>query len=538
MITSPGAISCHWSYSSANSGRSTSISPISNTFDARSNVNARWNSSRWSVRCCWTNFSLIPTSFSQASVPIVTTRIPHRPYSLRVRNAAMTKPLRKPRPFSPASKAALTSVPRAARTRSGWRASIAASWRIARRRVPRTIPPVTARRLLWGMLAIGLVVGLYIAFTTYGVEYDIDSYVAVNGALGDDPLHLYTIVNAGPLNRWPYPSGFLPFVGLAHLAAKVVGPFDGWIQVPQILADIAIAWLVQSYLGRRGAGDRTRLAAAGLVALGPSFAIISGYHGQLDSFAILPALVAVYVWDVLPPGARRGVICGALVGAGIALKTAPGLVLFALLPTARDNRERAILAATAAAVPLITLAPWLIADPGGTTEALRSHRAVPGIGGLSLLLQPELSRIWLGTGVEQVSSLTQWFVDRQTAIVALCTIPFAVLLWRRRTPPAQAATILWLAFYVFATAFAFQYAVWGLSFALMAGYVRAVAIVQAVLLVPTLLVYVKPFDSGSEWFYVPVMAGLWIGLIVALARLTLQQPRRAPLRSPGYTTAR
>jgi hypothetical protein len=378
------------------------------------------------------------------------------------------------------------------------------------------------------MLAVGLVVRLYIAFTTYGVEYDIDSYVAVNGALGDDPLHLYTIVNGDPYNRWPYPSGFLPFVGLAHLAAKVVGPFDGWVQVPQILADLAIAWLVQSYLGRRGAGDGVRLAAAALVALGPSFVIISGYHGQLDSFAILPCVVAVYVWDRLPGGARRGLIAGALIGCGIALKTAPGLVLFALLPSARTARERVALVAAAVAVPLVTLAPWLIADPHGTVDALSSHRAVPGLGGISLLVQPELSTVWLGTGFERVSGLTQWLVDRQTLIVALCTLPFAALVWRRRLPPPRAATILWLAFYVFASAFAFQYAVWGLPFALMAGWVRGVALVQAALLVPTLLVYVQPFDSGSEYVYVPLMIGLWLGLIAVLARLALSSSGPAP----------
>jgi hypothetical protein len=380
------------------------------------------------------------------------------------------------------------------------------------------------------MLLVGLVVRLYLAFSTYGVEYDIDSYVAVNGALGDDPLHLYSIVNAGQFRHWPYPSGFLPFVGLAHLATKVGGPFDGWVQVPQILADLAIAWLVQSYLGRRGAGERLRLAAAALVALGPSFAIISGYHGQLDSFAILPCVVAVYVWEMLPAGVRRGLVCGALVGCGIALKTAPGLVLFALLPTARTGRERLALVAAAVAVPLVTLSPWLIADPHGTTEALRSHRAVPGVGGISLLVQPGLSKFWLGTGVVYVSDLTQWFVDRQTLIVALCTVPFAVFVWRRRVPPPEAATILWLAFYVFASAFAFQYAVWGLPFALMAGWVRGVFWVQAALLVPMLLIYVQPFDSGSEYVYVPLMIGLWLALIAVLARLTLRQPRPVPLR--------
>jgi uncharacterized membrane protein len=395
--------------------------------------------------------------------------------------------------------------------------------------VMRTMPAVK-RWLLPGMLVVGLVVRLYLAFSTYGVTYDIDSYVAVNGALGQDPLHLYTLLNVGPYNHWPYPSGFLPFVGLAHLAAKVGGPFHGWVQVPQILADLAIAWLVQSYLGRRGAGERVRLAAAALVALGPSFVIISGYHGQLDSFAILPCVVAVYFWDRLPGGVRRGLICGALVGCGIALKTAPGLVLFALLPTARSGRERIALVVAAAAVPLVALAPWLVADPHGTIDALQSHRAVPGIGGISLLVQPELARFWLGTGLVHVSGLSEWFVHRQTLIVALCTVPFATLVWRRRVPPPEAATILWLAFYVFASAFAFQYAVWGLPFALMAGWVRGVFWVQAALLVPTLLIYVKPFDSGSEYVYVPLMIGLWLALCAVLARLAL---RPAAAASPA-----
>jgi uncharacterized membrane protein len=382
--------------------------------------------------------------------------------------------------------------------------------------------PAVKRWLLPGILLVGLVVRLYLAFSTYGVGYDIDSYVAVNGALGEDPLHLYTIVNGHPYNRWPYPSGFLPFIGLAHLASKVAGPFDGWVQVPQILADLAIAWLVQSYLGRRGAGERVRLAAAALVALGPSFAIISGYHGQLDSFAILPCVGAVYLWDRLPGGVRRGLIAGALVGCGIALKTAPGLMLFALLPTARNGRERIALVAAAVAVPLVATAPWLIADPHGTTEALRSHRAVPGLGGLSLLVQPDLSKIWLGTGTARISGLNQWLVDQQTVIVALCTAPFAALVWRRKIAAPEAATILWLAFYVFASAFAFQYAVWGLPFALMAGWVRGVFAVQAALLVPPLLIYVKPFDSGSEYVYVPMMVAIWLALIAVLARLTLR----------------
>ena len=389
--------------------------------------------------------------------------------------------------------------------------------------------------MLIGLLAAGLAVRLWFAFRYYGVEFDIDSFVAVDGALGDDPLQLYTAVNEEQ-NRWPYPSGYLPFVVAARQADHLFGGFDGWVQLPPILADLAIAWLVQSFLGRHGASERVRLAAAALVALGPSFIAISGYHGQIDSLAILPAVLAVWRWDVLPEGPRRGVIAGALIGCGIALKTAPGLVLLALLPAARTNRERAAMVGAAAAVPLVLLAPWLAADPDGVFEALLSHRAVPGVGGLSLLVQPGLSQVWLGSGFEAVSGTTDWLVDRQTLIVALCLIPFAVLLWRRPRPPAQAATILWLAFYVCATAFAFQYAVWVLPFALMAGYVRGVAIAQAVLLVPTLLIYWQPIDDGAELIYVPLMIGVWLGLIAVLARLTLRPQRSLRSRPTGSAT--
>jgi uncharacterized membrane protein len=391
-------------------------------------------------------------------------------------------------------------------------------------------PPLgrQAVRVLALLIGVGLIARVVVAFATYGVTYDIDSYVAVDGALGDDPLQLYSIVNGDPYNRWPYPSGFLPVIALMHGFQSVLGgPFHGWVQMPQILADGAIAWLVQSFLGRHGASDRTRLVAAGLVMLGPAFALISGFHGQLDSFAILPAVAAVYAWDLLPPGPRRAVLCGLLIGVGVAIKTSPGLMLFALLPTARDNRERLTLAAVAGAVPLIGVAPWLLADPNGTLEALRSHRALPGIGGLSVIVQPELSQLWLGRDVVSLSPLTDWLQDRQTLIAALGVAPFAALAYLRRMPPAQAATLLWLAFYAFGIAFAFQYAVWGLPFALMAGYLRPVAAVQAALLVPAILVYWKPIGGPVEWLYVPLMIALWTGIVFALVRMT-RGPARAP----------
>src|SRR3712207_1723439 len=118
---------------------------------------------------------------------------------------------------------------------------------------------------------------------------------------------------------------------------------------------------MQDFLRRRGATERTRLAAVALVALGPSFWIVSGYHGHIDSLAILSAVLIVWLWDRWPPGMRRALTCGGLVGLGIATKVVPGLVLVALLPWVRSRREALALVAPAALIPLVAFVPFLVA---------------------------------------------------------------------------------------------------------------------------------------------------------------------------------
>src|SRR5688572_25098143 len=139
------------------------------------------------------------------------------------------------------------------------------------------------RWLLAGVLVAGAAIRLVLAFATRGVDFDIDSFEAVRGALAEDPLQLYTTVNAEAAH-WPYPPGFLPWVAVAGAIESRTGlRFDGLVQLAPIAADLFIAWAVQAFLGARGAGGRTRLMAASLVALGPCFWGISGFHGQIDS---------------------------------------------------------------------------------------------------------------------------------------------------------------------------------------------------------------------------------------------------------------
>src|SRR5207248_4644933 len=123
-------------------------------------------------------------------------------------------------------------------------------------------------------------------------------------------------------------------------------------------------------------------------------AAISAFHGQIDSVAILPAVAALSLWDRRPADGAAPIACGLLLGIGGALKTVPLLVLFALLPSARSRWEGAKLTGAALVLPVLSLVPFAASDFSATFKALR-YRGLPGIGGLSLVVQPRLARAWI-----------------------------------------------------------------------------------------------------------------------------------------------
>jgi len=376
------------------------------------------------------------------------------------------------------------------------------------------------RRILWALLAGGTAIRLVLAFSFYGVGFDIDSQVLVADLLADRPLDLYAQANLTEIARWPYPPGFFPFLlGADGISGATGLPFHGVVQLPAIAADAGIAWLVQDFLRHRGASQRDRLLAAGLVAVGPAMFLVSGYHGQIDSLAILPAVAAVWVWECRGEWRGRGLAAGLLIGLGASVKTVPLVVIFALLPWCRGPREAVTLIAAAAVVPLAALAPWLIAAPGATVNGL-SYTGAPGVGGLGLLVQPNLIEFWLGGQPTALSGASEWLLDNGTTIAAVLLAVSAVVVARRRLEPAQAASVLWLVVYAFGVNFFFQYLVWGIPFFLMAGHRRAVVALQAVALPAAVMLYLAPWEHylRAAAVYLPLAVGLWVALVVALLR--------------------
>jgi hypothetical protein len=249
---------------------------------------------------------------------------------------------------------------------------------------------------LAALLAAGAAVRLILLLLTPGEYYDTHAIARVGTAFLNAPLHLYRLdVNPGSFQGshtypWPYLPGFTPIAGLlswisGHLSVSV----NHLDRALMSAVDLAVAWVVQWLPGSQGRPARERLIAAGLVLFGPVFVAISAVHGQIDALAWLPAVAAVGIWSQ-PGTRRRALVCGLLIGIGIAVKTTPGLTLLALAPTARDRRELGGLVLAAAVIPLVTLAPFAIVAPHGL-GAIVDYRGFAGRAGLTLLVQPRLA---------------------------------------------------------------------------------------------------------------------------------------------------
>jgi hypothetical protein len=392
-------------------------------------------------------------------------------------------------------------------------------------------------RTLVAMMVLGEAIRLMLAFTTKGNQFDLQSFRMVrDNLLGGDPLGIYHLDYDVGWQRWPYPPGFFPFVLLANGGANVTGlQFVDVLRGVISLGDLALAFITWSFLRRRGSEERALIAAA-LILLGPSFIVISGSHGQLDAFAWAPAIAAYCVWEDERYSARRAVYAGALIGVAIMLKSVPGLMLLALLPSARDRREVLTTCVIAGAIPVLSLVPFALGDAHGVRQ-LSNYHGVPGLGGISLLVQPGFANQWLHlgdiNGSLHVNRLNDILLHHGGPLTGLATLgAFGLLAWRR-APASIASLVLVLTLWVFGFNFLLAYAVWGLAILLITGRLREAALLQAALLIPTAMVY-----GGREFsteiptplvylVYVPIMLGLLAVFCVSLFRM-LSRVVRAP----------
>jgi uncharacterized membrane protein len=368
----------------------------------------------------------------------------------------------------------------------------------------------TSRQKLLLVVIAGTALRLIWAATTTGLAFDITSYHVAASALQDHGLRFYDFVNPPRIVRWPYPPGYLPWTLLSDALDPVVS-FRFVVALPAIAADAALAFLVARLLTARGATENVALGAACIVAFGPIFALTSGFHGQIDSLAILPAVIALDRWS--RGGGERAVVAGLLLGIAASIKGPAGIVVLALLPTVRSRSEAMVLVGAMVAVVGAALAPFALAEPGATIDALR-FAGTPGEGGLSLLLQPDLSHLFVGdpSGV-RASGLTLFLHDHDGALVAGLLLAIAAVARVRRAAPEPTAILLFLTVFVFGAGFAPRYTIWLLPILLLSGQLRSAVALQVALVGSALAVYAGPLRSTFLLdAYVVVGIATWVAL--------------------------
>lgn len=138
--------------------------------------------------------------------------------------------------------------------------------------------------------------------------------------------------------------------------------------------------------------------------------------------------------------------------------------------------------------------------------------------------------MWLGTRPDvALSPASRALFDHGTPFaVGALLVTGAVLLWRR-VEPLPASVLMWLTVYAFGINFGITYLIWGMPFFLLAGYLRAVLLIQAALVIPLALLYIRiGRDLPLHWVYTPILLALWIGLVAWF--VVAIRPRGSPGR--------
>ena len=329
-------------------------------------------------------------------------------------------------------------------------------------------------------------------------------------------LHTGTDVLAGkdplldlPSRQW----NFLEVMPWLHALEYNTGiPWVYAVKIFPVLADVLLVWLVARLSTERG---RTRALQ---YALNPLSLFVVSLHGQVE-----PIALALGLGGLLLIRNDRLLAGGLLLGAAVATKTWPLVVLLAALPLKSPSRAARIVAG-AVVVPIAALLPGLLLLDTRIGPAL--HRLTSYSGYVSswswsgLMVTLKLS----GTGYDQpLARLGSLFIAAGTVVI--------LVLLRNR--PVEDRALGVLAVFLMATAsFGPQYLLFVLPLAMARsgwvrlGYVTASGFYASV----SYLTSNEPYLRGLSWLPWVFVVGILADL-VRRAWPTLSTDPLAPFRT-------
>jgi len=215
------------------------------------------------------------------------------------------------------------------------------------------------------------------------------------------------------------------------------------------------------------------------------------------------------------------VLAGVFFGIAISIKTVVAVIVIAFAFAAGTLRRTALFVVSACIVPLIALLPYVLISETTVRNAM-SYRGIPGVGGLSLVVQPELVDFWLLGLKPPVTDLQASLYRGVPKLVLLGVLITTLVALRKRPEPVLGAVLLLLAGYAVGVNFSLHYLIWVIPMIVLAGYWRLAVALQIALLLPVIAIYVPLANDtlatvDAPWpawavhgVYVPYMILLWV----------------------------
>lgn len=177
---------------------------------------------------------------------------------------------------------------------------------------------------------------------------------------------------------YPYPPVWVWVEAGAEWIARHSGlSFAVLVKLPVLAAEVAIVALLVGWGAERGGAARW---AAWIYALHPVAVLVSGFHGQFESLALLMLLLAIRAFE-------RGRLDAAALAlaAGIALKSFPVLAVPVFLLRVRGSAARLRFLVLALLPTAALLVPYLAHDAAAVARELFGYGGVADFGWIGAL---------------------------------------------------------------------------------------------------------------------------------------------------------
>jgi hypothetical protein len=255
---------------------------------------------------------------------------------------------------------------------------------------------------------------------------------------------------------YPYPPVWVWVeAGCEWLARHTGLSFAVLVKLPVLAAEIAIVALLARWAAERGGALRW---APWIYALHPVAVLVSGFHGQFDSLALLAVLIAARASE----RGRHDAAALAL-AAGIALKSFPVLAVPVLLLRVTGAAARVRFLALATLPVAVLLLPYVAHDASAVARELFGYGGVADFGWIGA---------WRGLRWVTEGTLTRGEARFHGPLIAAAKVLFlaayaAIAARMARRDAVTAILAVFVAFETFYGALSAQYLLWVIPLAVL-----------------------------------------------------------------------